>query len=187
MNCGRLVKTGQGGILWGVLLLCLAVILGGCGTKEPALSPQAQALKKDLVGMLDNLTAQLLEPVSQQDWSAVGHILPTAYGNMQKQATLAPERIVVLDRDGITQARFPSEGEGTFDFSNYTPARIVFREKRTVQATLYFQGKKIFVVLAPLLQKKNLVGAVTLAFPADALERQWNISENQFLSMDLKQ
>ncbi|MEJ2071181.1 MAG: hypothetical protein P8X65_13115 [Syntrophobacterales bacterium] len=114
-------------------------------------------------------------------------ILQTAYKNMQEEGKSAPEIIVILDRSAITQARFPAPDKKRFDFSNYAPAKKVFNEKRTVQSVLYFKGTKIFVVIAPLLQNNNLVGGVALAFPADAVEKQWRVSEKEFTSMDLNQ
>ncbi len=181
------VKTVRQLSLSGWFLICLAVLLGGCQASKPQLGPEAQALKTQLLGDLNKLTSQLVEPVAQEDWPAVEPILQTAYENMPKEAKLVPERIIVLDRNGITQARFPSVDVGQFDFSNYTPAKTVFNEKKKVQAALYFKGTKIFVVIAPLLQNNNLVGAVALAFPAAALEKQWHVSEKEFLSLDLNQ
>ena len=173
--------------LSGLFLICLALLLGGCQASKPKLSPEAKALEKQLLGDLKTLTPQLTGPVAQEDWSAVTSILQTAYENMSKEAKSVPELIVVLDRYGITQARFPSLEKGRFDFSNYAQAKKVFNEKTRVQAALYFKGTKIFVVLAPILQNNNLVGGVALAYPADALEKQWHVSEKEFMSLDLNQ
>jgi len=170
-----------------LFLICLALLLGGCQAPKPSLSPKAQALKKQLLGDLNKLTPQLTEPVAQEDWPAVEAILKTAYENMSKEAKLAPEMLVVLDRDGITQVRFPSPDESRFDFSNYTQTKTVFNKKRTDQAALYLKGAKIFVVIAPLLQKDTIIGAVSLAFFADTLEKNWQVSEQEFLSMNLNQ
>jgi len=173
--------------LLSLFLICLALLLGGCQAPKPPLSPEAQALKTELRGETDKLVTQLIEPVSKQDWAAVQPILQTTYTNMENKGKLAPKVIVVLDQKGITQVRFPLAEVRHHDFSNYTLAKIVFQEKRKVQATLYFQGIKIFMVLAPLLQKDNVMGAVALIFPADALEKQWRVSEKEFLSLDLNQ
>jgi hypothetical protein len=171
--------------LSGVFLICLALLLGGCQAPRPPLSPEAKALKKQLLGNLKKLTPQLIGPVAQEDWPAANSILETAYKNMQQEGKLVPEMIVVLDRNAITQARFPSPHERRYDFSNYAPAKKVFNEKSKVQAALYFKGTKIFVVIAPILQDNNLVGGVALAYPADALEKQWHVSEKEFMSLNL--
>ena len=36
-----------------------------------------------------------------------------------------------------------------------------------------------------IFQNNNLVGALSLAFSADALEKQWHVSEKEFLSLNL--
>lgn len=187
MNSAYLGKTVRQLSLSGLFLICLAVLLGGCQAPQPPLSPEAQALKTQVLGELEKLTPQLMEPVARQDWPAVEAILQAAYKNMQKEAKLVPEMIVVLDRNGITRARGPSLGERHLDFSNYAPAKVVFTKKRKTQATLYLKGTRILVVLAPILQKDNVIGAVTLSFPAGALEKQWHVSEKEFLSLDLNQ
>jgi hypothetical protein len=171
----------------GLFLICLALLLGGCQASKPSLSPEAQALKTKLLGELDKLTPKLTEPVAQQDWPAAEAILQTAFNNMHQEAKLVPETIVALDRNAIIRVRFPSKEQTRFDFSNYTLAKTVFKEKKKVQGKLYLEGMKIFVVLAPLLQKNDLVGGVALAFPADALEKQWHVSEQEFLSINLNQ
>lgn len=187
MNIARLGKTVRQLGLSGLFLICLAVLLGGCQAPKPPLSPEAQALKTELRGETDKLVTQLIEPVSKQDWAAVEPILQTTYSNMEDKGKLVPKVIVVLDSNGITQVRFPPADIGHYDFSNYTPAQIVFQEKRKVQATLYFKGIKIFMVLAPLLQQDTVMGAVALIFPANTLEKQWHVSEKEFLSLDLNQ
>lgn len=188
MNFPRSRKTARPLILSGLFLSCLALLLGGCQASKPSLSPEAQALKTKLLGELDKLTPKLTEPVAQQDWPAAETILQTAYQNMHQEAKLVPEAIVVLDRNAITRVRFPAKKEQRrFDFSRYTPARTVFNEKKKVQAQLYLEGVKIFVVIAPILQKANIIGAVALVFPANEMEKNWHVSEETFLSINLNQ
>jgi hypothetical protein len=179
------VKTVRQLGLPGLFLICLAVLLGGCQVSKPPLGPEAQALKTQLLGDLDKLTSQLVEPAAREDWPAVELLLQTAYENMQKEAKLVPKMIVVLDRNSITRVRFPSSDVGQFDFSNYAQAKTTFNKKRKDQAIFYLKGTKIYIVLAPLLQKNNVIGAVALSFLAAALEKQWHVSEKEFLSIDL--
>jgi len=187
MNFAQSRKTIRQLKLSSVFLLSLSLLLGGCQAPKISLSPEAKALKKQLLGDLNKLTPQLMEPAARQDWPAVEAIMQAAYKDMEKEAKLVPEMIVILDRNGITQGRAPSLGKRRFDFSNYAPAKKVFTEKTRVQAVLYFKETKIFVVIAPLLQNNNLVGALSLAFSADALEKQWHVSEKEFLSLNLNE
>lgn len=184
MKCGHLATAIQRAKRRGVFLICLALILGGCRAQEPPLSPEARALKKELLGKIQTLTTQLIEPVSNQDWDAVKPILQTAYENMEKEAKLLPLMIAVLDRNGITRARVPSEVERHFDFSRYKPARVAFEKKRKTQALLYLGEQKIFLLLVPLLQNNKVLGAVTLSYSKNELQKQWNVSQEEFLSLD---
>ena len=67
------------------LVMCLVVILGGCGEKAPPLSKEAQALKGKLLGNMGKLTQALTAAVAQQDWEAVRQILQRSYEEMEKQ------------------------------------------------------------------------------------------------------
>lgn len=184
MKCGHLAAAIPRAKLQGVLLICLAVVLLGCRTQQPPLSPEAQALKQELLGEIQTLTTQVIEPVSRQDWDAVKPILQTTYEKMKKQARLLPLMLMVLDRDGITRVRVPSEVERHFDFSRYKPARVAFEKKRKTQALLYLGEEKIFLVLAPLLQNNKVLGAVALSYSKNELQ-QWQVSEEEFLRLDL--
>ena len=92
---------------WVYVVICLAVILGGCGAPKPPLSKKAQALKKELLGEIQKLTPQLIEPVSKQDWEAVKPNLQASYETMEKAGKLAPLTIVLMDQTGIVNERFP--------------------------------------------------------------------------------
>lgn len=183
----HLLDAVKGARIGGVLLICLGVILGGCGSPEPRLSPAAQALKTEVLGEINYLTEQLVPPVANRDWEAVKPVLQASYENVTGEGKPVPWQIVVLDANGISRVRFPSELEGHFDFSNYKPAKTVFNKKKKVQAALYLKGAKIFIVLAPLLQKDKVLGAVALAFSAGELQKTWQVSEEEFLSLDLNQ
>jgi hypothetical protein len=168
---------------WVYLVICLAMILGGCSKKEVPLSKAAETCKKSLLAEMNMLTASLTGPASQQDWGTVKTILQTSFGKMQKEGMFAPDRIGVLDRDGITQGVFPLRGIGKMDFRNYQPAQIVYEQKKITQTMLYLEGNKIFVLIAPLLQKDQVSGAAVMIFPEESLKK-WHVPEKEFLSIN---
>src|SRR3974390_1145279 len=94
---------------WICLVICLAVLLAGCQSKGPPLSKEAQAVKKVLLEEMNKLTTALREPVARQDWPAVEPILQTFQEEMKKRGQAVPSALLVLDRNGISQVRFPGK------------------------------------------------------------------------------
>lgn len=187
MNGDYLLKAVKwAGVRW-FSLICLAVMVGSCGPQEPALSKQAQAFKKKLQGEIQRLSAALIEPVENQAWEVMLPILEKSYANLGQKDRLALVRLGVLDRDGILQVTYPSRKEEHFDFFNFDPARAVYLKKKITQAKLYFGEKKLYIVMAPLLNKDQVIGAVAVAFSEDDLQRTWKVPEKEFLQIDFNQ
>lgn len=180
----NLVRALKGSRPWLFPLICLAVILGGCGDHKPPISKQAQTLKKELLGEMQALSAALAEPVANQDWETVSKILQTSHAALDKKGKPAPNRIAVLDRHGILQVRHPQKREEHFDFYQFEPVKIVYLKKKRAQARLYAGKDKIFIVIAPLLEKTQVAGAVVLALSAEDLKNTWKVSEQEFLNID---
>lgn len=186
MRQARLCRTVRHLGLWAYLVICLAVILGGCQSQEAPLNKNVLACKQELLGEMHKLTAALTEPAAKQDWGAVETILQTSYEKMEKDGKFVPFRIAVLDVDGITQGMFPPKKGEPLDFRNYEPAKIVFDQKRKTQARLYLEGKKIFIFMAPLLQKDQVTGAVVMGFSEAELQKR-QVPEKEFLAIDFNQ
>jgi hypothetical protein len=169
---------------WVYLVICLAIILAGCSKKEAPLSKAGETCKKTLLAEMNMLTTSLNGPVAQQDWGAVNTILQTSFEKLQKEKGMfAPDRIGVLDQNGITQGVFPIRRIGKMDFRNYQPAKVVYEEKRITPSILYLEGNKIFVLIGPLLQKDQVTGAVVMVFSEESLQK-WHVPEKEFLSID---
>jgi hypothetical protein len=169
---------------WLLPLIGHVIILGGCGAKEPPLSREAQTLKKELLREMDKLTAALVEPTAKQNWEAIPLILKSSYEDIEKKGKLVLTRIGVMDRDGILQLTYPSKEAEGFDFYNFQPAKLVYINKRKAQAKLYVGINKIFILIAPLLQKDQVIGAAVVAFSDEELQNTWKVSEKEFLSID---
>jgi hypothetical protein len=179
-------QTAKRACPWAFLVICLAVMLGGCQSKEIPLSKAAQACKQGLLGEMSMLTTALAEPAAKKDWGAVEPILQTSFDKLEKGGKFVPFRIGVLDRDGTTQGMLPPRKGGPLNFSSYEPGRVVFGQKRITQARLYLEGKKIFIVMAPILQQDHITGAVVMGFSEEELQK-WHVPEKEFLSIDFNQ
>jgi hypothetical protein len=171
---------------WVGLVICVALILGGCQKKEVPLSKAAEACKQALLGEMNMLKAALAGPAAKQDWGAVEPILQSSFEKLKQEGKFIPFRIGVLDQNTITKGMFPPRKGEALDFSNYQPGRTVYEQKRISQAMLYLEGKKIFVLIAPLLQQNRVTGAVVMAFPEEELQKG-NVPEKEFLSIDFNQ
>lgn len=182
MHLGHMVKAVRWARPWTYLLVCLVVLLGGCQAKEPQLSEEAQALKKELLREINNLATLVSEPVAKENGEATKKVLQTSYEKMIEGGKFVPTVIVTIDRNGVAQNTFPTRRERHFDFSRYGPVKKVFDKKRKIQAKLYQGETKIFVLIAPLLQKGEVSGAVAMAFSENELEK-WKVSENEFLTI----
>jgi len=166
--------------------VCLAIVLGGCSPKEVPLSQAARTCKQNLLAEMHLLIASLAGAVAHQDWGAVQTILQTSFEKMQKNGRFAPDRIGVLDRDGVAQGVFPPRNTRSLDFRNYQPARTVYQQKKIAQTILYLEGNKIFVLIAPLLQDKEVMGAAVMIFSDESLQK-WRVTEKEFLSINFNQ
>jgi hypothetical protein len=174
--------------LWICLLICLAVFLGGCQAKEPPLSKEAQAFKKEILQEMDKISKRLVEPVSKQNWQAVEPILQTSYQEMEQRGKLVLTGMVVMDRNGITQGSYPPEEERRLDLSSYKKVRQVLdKQKKVTQGVFYEKGEKIYALLSALLQEGKVIGAVGIGFFAKEIEEKWQVSEKEFLSINFNQ
>ena len=71
------------------------------------------------------------------------------------------------------------------DFSNYRFVTRAYKQKKIVHDRLYFQGgSELFVVCIPLVQKKDVVGALVLGFNPSELERDYGLNAGQFMALD---
>ena len=144
-----LCQTGRWACTWVGLVICLAVILGGCGKKEVPLTKAAQKCKKALLAEMGELTTALTGSVAQEDWVTTEKILQTSFEKLQKEGMFAPERIAVLDRNGITQGGFPPRKIRAMDFSSYQQARIVYEQKRIIPTCCISKGTKYLFLSRP--------------------------------------
>jgi hypothetical protein len=183
MKHGALGPPAARSWVWLTLVVGLALLAGGCQSKEPPPSQAAQAFKIAVLGELNKLTAALAAPLAHQDWEAVPPILQASYEKMTQSGRVLPTSLVVLDRNGITQGRFPSRQTERLDFMAYDMAKAVFAEKKKVHARLYLGGSKIFVVVAPVLQQDQVTGAVAMGFSEEALRKD-KISEKDFFGLN---
>jgi hypothetical protein len=78
---------------------------------------------------------------------------------------------------------------GTFrkdDFSGYQFVKKAFKKKKIIQDRLYYQDQsELWIVCVPLIQKKDIVGAIVLGFNPAEVKKDYDLNVKQFLTLDL--
>jgi len=170
---------------WQALLVALVLVLGGCGTKEPPLSPGEASFKKEVKGIIDRLSPLLIEPVSQKSAAKINVTLQEFFSDPQNQPRTCPLKIVVTDQTGTTLGKYPVEKGYGVDFSSYSLVQKVLQEGKTAQGRFFLQdGSRIYVICAPLRQKGEVVGIMALGVDAQEASRACGLGEHKFLALD---
>jgi hypothetical protein len=104
---------------------------------------------------------------------------PARYGDP------ATPSIAVLDKHGVTLASLMRTSlSGTQNYGNYHVVEKVLHKRKILQSSLYLQdGKRMYIVCAPILRSGRVVGALIIGFDSEQLKES-GISEADFMSMD---
>jgi hypothetical protein len=169
--------------LWPVLL-CLAVLMGGCQAKEPPLSPAAASFKKEIKQCLDNVTVPLLGPVAKRDLPGISAALEKVEPQAVKLCRMCPFQIGVINQAGETLAVHPPKDTSS-NFSNYDLVIKAMRSKKIQHQRFFLQnGSQIYMIGAPLIRGDQVVGLVAIAINADEAANRWGLTEQEFQALD---
>jgi C4-dicarboxylate-specific signal transduction histidine kinase len=179
----HLMKLSKSAPLIFVTLLVLTVI--GCGSETTPPSPEAQALKKDIGGIIHQMQQSLAALVAKKDVAGINAVLANL---SQKTAGICidcPYKIAVLDKEGTLLTTFPNNEVIGRNFSSYKIVSEPIQKKRITQAQAYLaNGSKIYFISAPLLDDGKVAGVVVLALTPQDLEKKWQFTEKQFLNLN---
>lgn len=136
---------------------------------------------------IKTLSPLLLDPVSRNNISDIQTTIDKTVSDAEKQGKPIRFGIGVLDRDGVAVAgRYVV---GTFrkdNFSGYQFVEKAFGQKKIVQDRLYFQDhSELWIVCVPLIQQKEVVGAMVLGFNPTEVKKDYGLNTKQFLALDL--
>ncbi len=94
--------------------------------------------------------------------------------------------IGVLDKNGVIVAgRYVGGIFKEEDFSKYQFVKKAFKKKKIVQERLYFQDhSELLMICVPLIQQKKVIGAVLLGFNPMQVKKDYDLSTEQFLTLD---
>jgi hypothetical protein len=170
-------------------LLCFSLVffltLPAC---KPSIAPSraAVAFKKEVRDNIEKLSPPFAEALLKGNPKAVEAALTRACIEAEEQGKPFSCGIAILDKNGIsvtsTSPRKPSRG---IDYSHYESVTKSLREKRIVHARLFLQdGTKIYAVSSPLVKDGRLVGLLVLGYFSTEVQRNWGLTEAEFLELD---
>ncbi len=170
------------------ILSLLFLSLFGLQIKETCGSPSAQAFKEEMKGTIKKLSTSLMDPLSMNDNGGLQAALDKIVSDAEKKGKPIHFGIGVLDREGLAVAgRYVI---GTFkkeeNFSRYQYVTKSFKRKKIVLDRLFFQDQsELLIVCVPLVRQKEVIGALVLGFDPSAIKKDYGLTTEQFMAIDL--
>jgi len=169
-----------------VVVCLLLAVLPGPWTGEIYATQSTNALKDEVKGALKKMSAPLMDPVSKNDVKAIQAVIDHIVSGAQKDGRPIRFGIGILDREGVAVAGRYVVGEFKVeDFSNYRFVTRAYKQKKIIQDRLYLRGgSELLIVCIPLVQRRDVIGALVLGFNASELEKDYGLNTGQFMALD---
>lgn len=169
-----------------VILLALMVLgTAGCGAPRQPVSPEAAALKQEILDTLQHLQKSLVDPVAREDIPAIDAVLAGLAKNSVDICVDCPYRSAVLNKDGVVLTTFPKNDFIGRDFSSYRIISEPLSRQRITQRQIYRpDGVKMYSVSAPLLRDNKVAGVVVLTLAPLDITKKWRLTEKEFLAIN---
>jgi len=168
--------------LWFVLLGFSIFVI------EPTDAGQSiSSFKEEVKEAIKALRACLLDPVSEKNIGDMETGMDKIVSDAEKQGKPVCFGIGILDKNGVAVAgRYVIGIFKEEDFSRYKFVKKAFKKKKIVQDRLYFQDhSELWIICAPLVQQKKVIGAIVLGFDPTQVKKDYGLSKEQFLALDL--
>jgi hypothetical protein len=172
----------------GVLVCWLVLMqLSTLATQEACANESISSFTKKVKSAIKILSVSLTDPVSENNIGELQNKIDKIISDAEKEGKPIQFGIGILDRNGAAIAgRYVV---GTFrkdDFSRYQYVKKAFKQKKIVQDRLYFQDRsELWIVCVPLVQQKEIVGAVVLGFNPMEVKKDYGLTIKEFLALDL--
>jgi len=173
---------------WMVMFMLGFILSGLLGSlNEVAWADQPlSSFKEEVKKAIKKLSTSLMDPISKNNIGAVQEELNKIISDAEKEGKPLRYGIGVLDKNGIAvTGRYIIGIFKEEDFSKYKFVRKAFKHKKIVQDRLYLQdSSELLIICAPLVQRKNVVGAVVLGFNPAEVKKDYALDTKQFLTLD---
>ena len=171
----------------------LVAFYPGC-TSDPPLNESTVKFREETLDGFERLTLKL-GPALEHDgqYEAAGEVikdyLQHQYVNGRYVLGLG-----VLDPSGdyLVGYRMGDTAPGSIEKSGYEDMSFasfkgvdqVVSSRKIIQMPLYFREQNVLVIGAPLVREGRLLGIMCLSFDTEKFEKEWRISEQEFLRID---
>jgi hypothetical protein len=168
-------------MLWFVLLG-----LSTFATEVAYASQSVSSFREEVKTAIKTLSVSLMDPVSKNNIGDIRATIDKIISDAEKEGKPIRFGIGILDRNGVAVAgRYVVGIFGEEDFSKYKFVRKAFKKKKIIQERLYFQDhSELLIVCVPLVQQKNVVGAIVLGFNPTEVKKDYDVNTEQFLVLD---
>lgn len=86
--------------------------------------------------------------------------------------------------DDTAPGSIEKSGYKDMNFASFKGVDEVVSSRKIVQVPLYLKEQKVLVVGAPLIREDRLLGVMCLSFDTEQFEKEYGISEQEFLKID---
>jgi hypothetical protein len=172
----------------GVLVFWLVLMqLSTLVTQEACADQSISSFTEKVKSAIKTLSVSFTDLVSKNNIGDIQTKIDKIISDAEKEGKPIRFGIGILDRNAVAVAgRYVV---GTFrkdDFSRYQFVKKAFKQKKIIQDRLYFQDRsELWIVCVPLVQEKNVVGAVVLGFNPTEVKKDYGLNTEQFLALDL--
>ena len=172
----------------GVLVFWLILMhLSTLVTREACANQSISSFREMVKSAIKMLSGSLTDPVAKSNTGDIQTKIDKMISDAEKEGKPIQFGIGVLDRTGVAVAG--KYVVGTFrkdDFSRYQFVKKAFKRKKIIQDRLYFQDhSELWIVCVPLVQQKDIVGAIVLGFNPTEVDKDYGLNVKQFLALDL--
>ena len=179
---GRFARRAKG-----VTLLLALALIASCTPSAPG--PASESFRKEVLAARDSLAPALMDAVASREPRLAKNILDQKCALAKEDGSPFACGITILDHHGITLASAtlaPGEPIRRLDYSRYEVVMTALKERKVVKARLFLQdGTKLYVVAIPLVRNEEAIGLLGLAFDASDLRDRFNLTEDEFMRVDL--
>jgi len=156
-------------------------------TQEACANQSISSFTEKVKSAIKALSVSLTDSVSKNNIGDIEAKIDKIISDAEKEGKPIRFGIGILDRNGVAVAgRYVV---GTFrkdDFSRYQFVKKAFKQKKMIQDRLYFQDRsELWIVCVPLVQQKEIVGAIVLGFNPTEVKKDYGLNTEQFLALDL--
>ena len=180
--------------LWCLFVAIVFLTSYSACTPEPHLSQSALDFRAGTLRDFEQLTL-MLGPAwnSENSFATAGEVIRDFLLNLHGKGrhvlglgVLDPsgKYLVGYRIDDTAPGGIEKSGYEEMSFASFKGVEEVISSRKIVQVPLYFQEQSVLVVGAPLVGEDRLLGIMCLSFDTEKFEKEWGISEQEFLKID---